>query len=157
MQIQLIRKLADYLDGIDVSAYRQGDVIELPRRDAELLIAEGWAVAFYEPANREIRRGFSAPERGIAAGRLPPRKIGRGAGRGRGEISGGGRFIKKKKRESSRGGLLKLKPAGGIPVLEIGDGRTVAESNAVFAYLAEVTPMLVADRDPRADDIQGLF
>ena len=75
MQIQLIRKLADYLDGIDVSACRQGDVIELPRRDAELLIAEGWAVAFYEPANREIRRVFAAPERAIAADRFAPRTV----------------------------------------------------------------------------------
>src|SRR4051794_7883212 len=40
MQIQLVRKLADYLDGIDVSKCREGENIDLPRSDAELLIAE---------------------------------------------------------------------------------------------------------------------
>jgi hypothetical protein len=75
MQIQLVRKLADHLDGIDVSAYAQGDVIELPRRDAELLIAEGWALAYYGSANREIRGASAAPERAMAADRLEPRTL----------------------------------------------------------------------------------
>jgi len=43
MRICLLRKLADRLDGIDVSDYREGDLIDLPRAEAELLIAEGWA------------------------------------------------------------------------------------------------------------------
>jgi hypothetical protein len=45
MQIQLTRKLADQVDGIDLSEYREGDVLDLPEHDAELLIAEQWAVA----------------------------------------------------------------------------------------------------------------
>jgi hypothetical protein len=43
MRVRLIRKLADKLNGVDVSKRRVGDVIDRPRRDAELLVAEGWA------------------------------------------------------------------------------------------------------------------
>ena len=44
VRVRLIRKLADHLDGIDLSKYNIGDVFNLPRREAELLIREGWAV-----------------------------------------------------------------------------------------------------------------
>jgi hypothetical protein len=43
MWIRLTRKLADFLDGVDVSHRHAGDVFELPMCDAHLLIAEGWA------------------------------------------------------------------------------------------------------------------
>ena len=43
MLIRLTLKLADTLDGIDVSHARQGDLVELSALDAELMIAEGWA------------------------------------------------------------------------------------------------------------------
>ena len=43
MQIRLTRKLADCLDGIDVSQYCVGDLLDIPTSEAELLIAEGWA------------------------------------------------------------------------------------------------------------------
>ena len=43
MRVRLVRKLADRLDGIDVSGHSSGDILELSRRDAELLIAERWA------------------------------------------------------------------------------------------------------------------
>lgn len=43
MRIRLTRKLADCLDGVDLSHYSVGDVLDLPRRDAHLLLAEGWA------------------------------------------------------------------------------------------------------------------
>jgi hypothetical protein len=50
MRVRLVRKLADILDGIDVSAYKSGDIVNLSRHDAELLIAENWAVsAEYAP------------------------------------------------------------------------------------------------------------
>jgi hypothetical protein len=45
MRVRLVRKLADILDGIDVSAYKSGDILNLSQRDAELLIAEQWAVS----------------------------------------------------------------------------------------------------------------
>ncbi|MFT4182650.1 MAG: glutathione S-transferase family protein [Rhizobium sp.] len=53
--------------------------------------------------------------------------------------------------------FLALNPAGGIPVLELGDGRTIAESNAILAYLAEGTPFLPAERFQRAKVMQWLF
>jgi hypothetical protein len=43
MRIRLTRKLADYLDGIDLSEYRPGDVISMSTAQTRLLIAEGWA------------------------------------------------------------------------------------------------------------------
>ncbi len=45
MRIRLTRKLADCLDGVDLSHYAVGDVLDLPKREAYLLIAEGWATA----------------------------------------------------------------------------------------------------------------
>ena len=32
------------LNGVDISRQSVGDVLDLPRRDAELLLAEGWAL-----------------------------------------------------------------------------------------------------------------
>jgi hypothetical protein len=65
MQIKLTRKLADYLDGIDLSTCREGEVVDLPRIEAQLLIAECWAVPFYAPPN-EIRSVSSAVDRSMA-------------------------------------------------------------------------------------------
>jgi hypothetical protein len=50
MRVKLTRKLADYLDGIDVSAYSVGDVLDLSPTEARLLSAEGWAEHCEEPA-----------------------------------------------------------------------------------------------------------
>jgi hypothetical protein len=49
MRIRLVRKLASAIDGVDISDYAVGDVIDLPAGEARLLLAEGWA-------RREIRR-----------------------------------------------------------------------------------------------------
>jgi hypothetical protein len=43
MKIRLTRKLAKQLDGIDLSPYDVGDVVELSAPEAKLLIAERWA------------------------------------------------------------------------------------------------------------------
>jgi hypothetical protein len=43
MRIRLTRKLCDRIDGIDLSRYRVGDVLDLSMYEAALLIAEGWA------------------------------------------------------------------------------------------------------------------
>jgi len=75
MQIQLVRKLANHLDGIDVSAYRQGDVFDLPRREAELLIAERWAIAYDGPAARELRDVSATPQLATAADRNARRSL----------------------------------------------------------------------------------
>ena len=45
MKVWLTRKLAERLDGINLTHYRVGDLLDLPQREADLLIAERWAVA----------------------------------------------------------------------------------------------------------------
>ena len=59
--------------------------------------------------------------------------------------------------ESHTDAFLKLNPAGAVPVLELEDGRAIAESNAILTYLAEGTPLLPADRFGRAKILQWLF
>lgn len=44
MRIRLIRKFAESLDGIDLSRCCVGDIMDLPQREAETLIVEGWAL-----------------------------------------------------------------------------------------------------------------
>jgi hypothetical protein len=44
MKVVLLRKLAEEMDGVDVSGYTAGDIVDLPRADARLLIAEQWAI-----------------------------------------------------------------------------------------------------------------
>ncbi len=48
-------------------------------------------------------------------------------------------------------------PNAKIPVLELGDGRTIAESNAIIFYLAEGTAFLPDDRFGRADALRWMF
>jgi hypothetical protein len=43
VQVRLTKKLAEAIDGIDLSDRRVGDVVDLSRHDAEILLAEGWA------------------------------------------------------------------------------------------------------------------
>ena len=43
VRVRLIRKLAACLNGLDVSALRVGDIIELPNSAATMMIAKGWA------------------------------------------------------------------------------------------------------------------
>src|SRR3954453_11045298 len=44
MWVRLTRRLATHIDGVNLSVHRVGDVFEVTRREAELLIAEDWAV-----------------------------------------------------------------------------------------------------------------
>ena len=59
--------------------------------------------------------------------------------------------------ESRTDAFLALNPAGAVPVLEFSDGRAIAESNAILAYLAEGTSFLPADPYRRAKVLQWLF
>lgn len=43
LRVRLIRKLAERLNGVDLSKARVGDSLDLPSKDARMLIAEGWA------------------------------------------------------------------------------------------------------------------
>ncbi len=53
--------------------------------------------------------------------------------------------------------FLEKNPVGAVPVLELEDGRTVAESNAILCYLAEGTRFLPDERFARAKVLQWLF
>jgi len=44
MKVRLTRKLAERIDGIDLSNHEVGEVIDLPDRKARTLVAEGWGV-----------------------------------------------------------------------------------------------------------------
>ena len=44
MRVVLTRKLAECVDGIELSGWRVGDVLELPDQEASLLLAERWAI-----------------------------------------------------------------------------------------------------------------
>lgn len=60
MQVRLTHKLANTLDGIDVSGCRVGDVLDLPDQEAAVLIKENWAEAVSTP-NPAIRSGERKP------------------------------------------------------------------------------------------------
>lgn len=69
MRVRLTRKLAECIDGVDLSSHRVGDVLALSRREAELLIAEGWALPVSSRSVREVRRHSAAVVRAEAADR----------------------------------------------------------------------------------------
>lgn len=54
-------------------------------------------------------------------------------------------------------GYLAKNPNGMVPLLELDDGRFLAESNAILLHLAEGTTLLPADRYERALAYQWLF
>ena len=43
MKVRLTRKFADLINGIDLSRAHTGETLDLSQRDAEILLAEGWA------------------------------------------------------------------------------------------------------------------
>jgi hypothetical protein len=43
MRVRLTRRLAECIDGVDLSRNAVGDVMDLSARDAKMLVAEGWA------------------------------------------------------------------------------------------------------------------
>jgi glutathione S-transferase len=53
--------------------------------------------------------------------------------------------------------FLAINPNGRIPVLELDDGRRLAESDAILFYLAEGTPFLPEDGFARAEVLQWMF
>jgi len=50
MKVRLTKKLAERIDGVDLSEYHVGEVLELSPRESRVLIAEEWAT------ERERRR-----------------------------------------------------------------------------------------------------
>ena len=53
--------------------------------------------------------------------------------------------------------FLAKNPNGRVPLLELGDGRTLPESGAILWYLSEGTKLLPADRWGRAEVLQWMF
>ena len=53
MRVRVTRKLADCLDGVDLSRCGEGDVIELPEPEARLIVAEQWAMPARRASDRE--------------------------------------------------------------------------------------------------------
>ena len=43
MKVRLTRKFADLINGIDLSKAHTGETLDLSQREAEILLAEGWA------------------------------------------------------------------------------------------------------------------
>ena len=58
--------------------------------------------------------------------------------------------------EGRRPGFLALNPSGRVPVLQLEDGRALAESNAILAYLADGTAYLPGEPFARAKVHQWL-
>lgn len=65
MRVRLTRKLAECIDGVDLSRSRTGDILELSPREARLLLSEQWAVAVN--GSSETRRATVAVARAVAA------------------------------------------------------------------------------------------
>ena len=55
-KVRLTRKFAQIINGIDLSRARAGEDIELTTRDAQLLIAEGWATPAAEARDQAPRQ-----------------------------------------------------------------------------------------------------
>ena len=58
--------------------------------------------------------------------------------------------------ESRSEDFLKRNPVGAVPVLELEDGRTIAESSALLVYLADGTRFLPSERYAHAKVVQWL-
>lgn len=61
------------------------------------------------------------------------------------------------KGESREAAFLAKNPAGQIPFLELADGRTIAESNAILYFLAEGTPYWPKNVYDQAKVMQWMF
>ncbi|MGJ3260203.1 MAG: glutathione S-transferase family protein [Rhodospirillales bacterium] len=61
------------------------------------------------------------------------------------------------KSETRTPAFLAINPNGRIPVLVLGDGTALSESNAILVYLAAGTPWLPTDRLHHAQVLQWMF
>jgi len=62
VKVRITKKFAEFIDGVDLTDSRVGDVIDVPVTDASLLLAERWAV----PAN-DITQRVEAADSGQGA------------------------------------------------------------------------------------------
>lgn len=61
------------------------------------------------------------------------------------------------KGETNTPEFLAINPSGQLPVLEIGPGQYLGESNAILCYLAEGTAFLPYERFQRAQTLRWMF
>jgi hypothetical protein len=61
--VRLTRKLAEEIDGIDLTGRQVGDFLSLSGRDAQLIIAEGWAEPVVDDGAGPSQELASAAER----------------------------------------------------------------------------------------------
>jgi glutathione S-transferase len=59
--------------------------------------------------------------------------------------------------ESKTPDFLSKNPSGQVPLLEVGDDRYLAESNAILWYVAVGTPLAPENRIDRAEALQWMF
>ena len=70
MKVRLTKKLAEQLDGIDLSDRRAGETFDLPIQEARLLMAEAWAAPERRdgwPSASDRRSGVGTIEQRSAA------------------------------------------------------------------------------------------
>ena len=60
IKVQLIRKLANRLNGVDLTSYTVGQVVDLPERAAAILLAEGWALSIPPAASPDAAPATAA-------------------------------------------------------------------------------------------------
>ena len=65
MRVRLTRKLAERIDGVDLSRSRTGDILDLSPQEAGLLVSEEWAVPV--AAASETRHATVPVARAVAA------------------------------------------------------------------------------------------
>jgi len=58
--------------------------------------------------------------------------------------------------EGRRADYLRINPTGKVPAIQLADGRTLGESNAILVYLAEGSPYLPTSAFDRANVLQWL-
>jgi hypothetical protein len=69
MRVRLIKKFAEMIDDIDLSGFEPGDMLDLQRSEARLLIVEGWAVPVTQGLDRRRSAAGTTQTRAIAADR----------------------------------------------------------------------------------------
>ena len=61
--VRLTRKYAEVIDGVNLEHATVGDRLELSQREAQMLIAEGWAEPSEEKPSRLVSRRSNAADR----------------------------------------------------------------------------------------------
>jgi hypothetical protein len=69
MKVRLMRKFAEFIDGVDLTHRHVGDVIDVSHQEAEILMAEEWAA----PADDSTTQGRATADDAPRRSRKRPR------------------------------------------------------------------------------------